>query len=92
MRKPEIIDEQVVYQSSLTRVLSAKIELPNGKSAEWDWIDNANSVAVLPIDGGVMSIFVGNGGLLIKEKFYKFQQVHVLQKMRKEESNRFIMS
>lgn len=50
MKKPKIISEKIVYQSPLTKVISAKVKLSNGKVVEWDWIDNANAVAVLPLD------------------------------------------
>lgn len=48
--KPKVLSEKVVYQSALTKVISAKVKLSNGKIVEWDYIDNANAVAVLPLD------------------------------------------
>lgn len=48
--KPKILSEKVVYQSPLTKVLAAKVKLSNGKEVEWDWIDNADAVCILPID------------------------------------------
>lgn len=48
--KPKIISEKIVYQSGLTKVFMTEIELPGGKIVEWDWIDNSNVVAIIPID------------------------------------------
>lgn len=48
--KPKVISEKVVYKSPLTKVISGKVKLSNGNIVEWDWIDNADGVAVLPVD------------------------------------------
>lgn len=50
MKKPKIISEKIVYQSDLTKVFVTEIELSDGKKVEWDWIDNSNVVAIIPID------------------------------------------
>lgn len=50
MAKPKVISEKIVYESYLTKVISAKVQLANGNLVEWDYIDNANGVVVLPID------------------------------------------
>lgn len=48
--KPKVLSEKIVYQSPLTKVISAKVKLSTGKVVDWDYIDNANAVAVLPLD------------------------------------------
>lgn len=48
--KPKIISEKIVYESDLTKVFVTEIELPDGKKVEWDWVDNSNVVAIIPID------------------------------------------
>ena len=50
MGKPKVLSEKVVYESLLTKVISAKVQLANGNLVEWDYIDNANGVVVLPVD------------------------------------------
>jgi len=50
MTKPKIISEKVLYKSNLSKVIAAKVKLPNGKIVEWDYFDNADVVVVLPID------------------------------------------
>lgn len=50
MSKPKIISEKVLYQSDLSKVIAAKVKLPNGKIVEWDYFGNVDVVAVLPID------------------------------------------
>lgn len=48
--KPKIIAEKVVYQSGLSKVIVAKVELPNKKVVKWDYFSNQDVVAVLPVD------------------------------------------
>ena len=50
MTKPKIISEKVLYQSNLSKVISAKVKLPDGKIVEWDYFGNEDVVAILPID------------------------------------------
>lgn len=48
--KPKILEEKVVYKSSLSDVYVAKVRLPNNKIVEWDYFGNQDVVAVLPMD------------------------------------------
>lgn len=48
--KPKVISEKTVYKDSLTKVVSAKLKLPNGREVDWTYIDNADGVGVLPLD------------------------------------------
>ena len=50
MKSPKMISEKIVYESDLTKVVLSEIELPDGKIVEWDWVDNSNVVAIVPID------------------------------------------
>ncbi len=48
--KPKILSEKIVYQSSLTKIIATKVKMTNGKVVNWEYIDHANGVGVLPID------------------------------------------
>lgn len=48
--KPKVISEKTVYKSPLTKVIAAKVRLSNGNIVDWEYIDHADGVAVLPLD------------------------------------------
>lgn len=48
--KPKILEEKIVYKSSLSDVYVAKVRLPNNKIVEWDYFGNQDVVAILPMD------------------------------------------
>lgn len=58
MKKPKIIEEKVIYKSGLSKVISAKVKLPNEKVVEWDYFGNEDVVAILPIDKEGNAYFV----------------------------------
>ncbi len=47
---PKIISKKTDYEQGWIKVISAKLELDNGKKIEWNYLDNGDSVSVVAVD------------------------------------------
>src|SRR3972149_1785561 len=50
MVEPKILEENVVYQDSWAKVISVKVQFPDGKSTVWTYPDFVDGVGIVPID------------------------------------------
>ena len=48
--KPKVLKEEVMFEGPTTKALLAKVQFPNGSTAEWDFMEGTDVVVMLPID------------------------------------------
>jgi ADP-ribose pyrophosphatase len=67
----ETLNQTICYRAHAFDVAKVRVRLPDGHQRDYDLVDHANSVTVLPVDGEGQMIFVvqhrvGAGGRLLE--------------------------
>ncbi len=50
MNDPKILSEKTLFNKDWIKVILAKIQFPNGKTAEWDYVEFGDVVSIVAVD------------------------------------------